>query len=81
MIGMVILSFLLGYPLFIAIAFLLARLLFPDLKKVAEKHQNERALLLHRAKRRHKEPVRRTVVTATRPAFRLDVPNPKLVSQ
>jgi hypothetical protein len=80
MIGMVILSFLVGYPLFILIAFLLARLLFPDIQKVAEKQNYERALLMHRARRRHKEPARRTVVTASRPAFRLDVSDTKLVS-
>lgn len=81
MVGMMIVSFLVGYPLFILIAFLLARLLFPDLDKAVEKQRNERALLMHRAKRRHKEPARRTVVTATRPAFHLELPNQKLAGE
>lgn len=80
MVGMVILSFLVGYPLFILIAFVLARLLFPDLDRVAEKQRKERYLLLQRAKRKSKEPATRTVVTASRPAFRLELPNRKLVS-
>lgn len=51
MIGMVILSFLLGYPLFVAVAYLLAKVLFPDLKKLAEEQKREKLVLLQRAQR------------------------------
>lgn len=51
MVTMVVLSFVLGYPLFILTAYLLTKILFPDLQKLAEDQKRERALLYQKAQR------------------------------
>lgn len=80
MVGMVILAFVIGYPLFILIAFGLARFLFPHQDTVAEALKKERELLYQRAKRPARARSRRQVIAPTRPSFTLDVSNPRVIS-
>lgn len=80
MVGMVILAFFIGYPLFMLIAFGLARFLFPNQDTVADALKKERELLYQRAKRPVRTRSRRQVITPTRPAFTLNVSNPRAIS-
>lgn len=80
MVGMVVLAFVIGYPLFILVAFGLARLLFPNQDTVAEVLKKERELLFQRAKRPVRTRSRHQVITTTRPSFTLDVSNPRVIS-
>lgn len=48
---MLVLSFVIGYPLFMAFTYLLIKLIFPSTDKVAAEQQRERRALLIKAKR------------------------------
>ena len=51
MIGMIILSFVIGYPIFMFFAFYIAKMIFTPLDKIAQEQKRERELLLQRARR------------------------------
>ena len=48
---MLVLSFVIGYPLFMVFAFLLMKVIFPTTDKVVSEQQRERNLLQIKAKR------------------------------
>ena len=80
MIGMVILSFLLGYPLFILTAFLLAKVLFPDLDKQVEEQKREKQLLMQRAQRVKRSRAYQSA-RSEKPGFTLLPQTKRLISQ
>ena len=51
---MVLLSFIIAYPLFMFFIYLLARVIFTPLDKIAEEQQKERMMLLQKARRHRK---------------------------
>jgi hypothetical protein len=55
MTGMLILSFVLSYPIFLALVYLSAKIVFTPLDKVAQEQEKERFMLLMKAKRMKKK--------------------------
>lgn len=51
MTGMIVLSFALGYPLFMVFAYALYKLLFTPLDRIEEEQKREKAMVLLRARR------------------------------
>lgn len=49
--GMIVLAFLIGYPLFMLFAFAIAKLIFTPLEKIEQEQRRERELLLQRSRR------------------------------
>jgi hypothetical protein len=71
---MVVLSFVLAYPVFILTAYLLARVLFPDLQKVAEEQKREREVLYLKAQRVKKVRFERKASGRDQSVFKMPVP-------
>jgi hypothetical protein len=74
MVVMVVLSFVLAYPVFIVAAYLLARMLFPDLQKSAEEQKREREMLYQKAQRVKKVRFERRETARDHSVFRMPVP-------
>ena len=51
MAAMIVLSFVLAYPLFMLMVYILAKIIFTPLDKIAAEQQKERVVLLMKAKR------------------------------
>jgi hypothetical protein len=74
MVVMVVLSFALAYPVFILTAYLLAKLLFPDLQRSAEEQKRERAVLYQKAQRVKKVKFERRETVREQSVFKMPAP-------
>jgi hypothetical protein len=73
MAAMIVLSFVIGYPVFLILAYVFMKLLFTPLDEVAAQQQNEKRLLLLKARRtRKKDRIRKALPEPEfRPVFSL----------
>ncbi len=66
MTAMILLAFVLGYPLIMVFGYFLAKVLFTPLDKIEQEQKQEKVLLMQRARRVKKKRVAKRVVSGDR---------------